>query len=75
MLKRDWLDWKSLPVTKEMLQAVYEKRELLKEGIVEAKDMENIERHIGRCIALQEVLDFFTYGPDDLEEEIPKRGD
>lgn len=73
MTKKDWIDWKVLEVSKQMLQGIYEKRELLKEGLAngQAYNKETFDQTVGRCIALQEVIDLWVHGPEfsDLDEE------
>jgi hypothetical protein len=68
--KRDWLDWKSQETTRLLLQGLHEKREMLKEGLANGQSGEgNFEREIGRCIALQEAIEFILIGPEFEEEE------
>lgn len=68
--KRDWLDWKSQEVTKFLLHALNQKRELLKEGLANGEaSEESFKREVGRCIALQEAIEFIVHGPEFDEED------
>lgn len=60
--KEDWVAWKSSPVTKIFLARIKEKREGLKEGIAEGVvDGDELQRTIGRCMSLIDVLQDAMY--------------
>ena len=70
--KQEWGDWKASKTTKEFLRRLFEKRELLKEGLAEgqAAGLEQ-ERTIGQCQAYKDTIDYGLYSFEvlDLEEQ------
>lgn len=72
--KDDYIAWRDDPVTQFYLHALWKKREFTKEGIAndEADLISEIHKHIGRCIAYQEAIDYATRDFEYLDErEIP----
>lgn len=79
--KEEYLEWKSNRVTKQFLQDLYNKREMLKEGVVELQDSNESARlvTIGRCQAMKDTMDWalrdFEYEgkyKDDVESNSPQ---
>lgn len=58
--KEEYLEWRDNRVTKQLIQDIYEKREFLKEGVVELSDESEKQRFvtIGRCQAMKDIIDF-----------------
>ena len=67
--KQEWIDWKALPITKEFLRRLFDKREDLKEGLAEgqAEDLHNI---IGQCQALKDAIEYGIEKFETIEEPI-----
>ena len=70
--KSEYIAWRDHPVTQEFLHAIWEKREFTKEGLAnaEATFVEEFNKHVGRCIGFQEVLDYATKDFDFIEEGV-----
>ena len=65
--KQEWIDWKSNSVTKEYLRRILDKREQIKEGLVEGQSTrEEVDKYIGQC---QAYKDSFDYAVFDFEYE------
>lgn len=56
--KQSWSDWKQHPVTKELVKALYEKRESLKEAIVEEKYGADVLKWMGYTQSLKDEINF-----------------
>lgn len=58
--KEEYLEWAGSRVTKKFIADLFNKREMLKEGVVELHDSSEQERlvTIGRCQALKDVVDW-----------------
>jgi hypothetical protein len=69
--KEDWVDWKKNPVTLVFLKRVQEKREILKEGLAEgAAEQNELQRTIGRCMSLADILNEALYNFLEEGEEL-----
>lgn len=70
--KEEWEFWKQSKVTKEFVKALYFKREILKEGIVESSYSTREEelKVVGRCQALKDTIDYILHDFEVIEEEI-----
>lgn len=70
--KEEWEFWKNLKTTKEFVRALYLKRELLKEGLVESSYTKHEEelKVVGRCQALRDTIDYILHDFEVREEEI-----
>lgn len=58
--KSQWSDWKQHPVTKELVKALYEKREEIKENIAEEKYPEDLPKWIGYAQCLKDEISFIV---------------
>ena len=59
--REQWLDWRTHQVTKEYLKRLFEKRELLKEGLAEGQAGESeaqLHEAIGQCQAYKDTVDY-----------------
>jgi len=70
--KSDYIAWKNEPCTRQLLLAIKEKREHLKEGVVrgEASNSDLLHQTIGRCMAIEEVMEYILRDFEYIEEEI-----
>lgn len=64
--KQEWVDWCSLRPTKQLVKALFEKREELKEGLVEERELPDLVI-IGRCQALKDEIDYIMHDFDYIE--------
>lgn len=60
--KSEWVQWKHNDVTKEMLKAMMDKRETVKEALV--RGGVPLEINQGYC---QAILDMYNYAVEDFE--------
>ncbi len=69
--KQEWLDWKSLRPTKQLVKSLFDTREDLKEYMVENKFTTEDDRRIvmGRCQALKDAIDYIIENFETLEKE------
>ena len=65
--KRDWHDWKQQEVTKELILAIKEKREYIKEGLAEERYDDSYQKWAGHTQALKDIILFITV---DWKEEL-----
>lgn len=72
--KQEWGDWKASKTTKEFLRRLFEKRELLKEGLAEgqADNMAYTNIIIGQCQAYKDML---TYAIETFEVLDPEESE
>ena len=58
--REEWADWKANKVTKEFLQHIMGTREDYKEGLVEGRVVEDVNKDIviGRCQGIKDSVDF-----------------
>ena len=71
--KQDYLQWREMYVTKCLVQALFNKREMLKEGLAEGHsgDLTNeIQKVIGRCQAHKDDIDYIIHEFEVLEVEV-----
>ena len=72
--KEDWVAWKTHPITKTFLENISKTRQELMEDIAEGAAVEDeLQRTIGRCMSLKDVVsyalyDFFTQGETEKDE-------
>ena len=71
ILQEEWANWKQEKVTREFLKRLFEKREMLKEGLAEgqATGIEQ-ERTIGQCQAYKDII---NYGAFEFEVAEPSQ--
>lgn len=69
--KEQYIKWRSDETTKEYLKRLFEKRELLKEGLAEGQAGLEQERTIGQCQAYKDAIDYGLYDFEfiDVEEK------
>lgn len=69
--RQSWVDWKNHPVTKELVKALYEKRESLKEAIVEEKYGTDVLKWMGYTQSLKDEINFIMedWKLDLIDEE------
>lgn len=65
-----WVSWKHDPVTQEFIARLSDKREMLKEGVVEgqASDERETQRVFGQCQALKDAILYATRDFEFIEE-------
>ncbi len=74
VFKDEWEEWRTNKVTKAFLKTLFNKREFLKEGVVEMNHSSENERliDIGQCIAIKDNIDYaienFNYVEKSQEE-------
>lgn len=65
-----WVQWKNDPVTNLVMQEVIRRREFAKEGIGTGKvDGNELQRVIGACMALQDILDMDYKGAAEADQD------
>ena len=71
--KSQWVVWKESAVTQEFIQRLFDKREMLKEGLAEGQ-VEAVDLFVGQCQAYKDAIayalqDFEVVNDTDEEEE------
>ena len=69
--KEDWVTWKKNEVTQGFVQALFNRRELYKEGMAEGAHDEDFQRTIGKCMGIQDALNYALLD-FEIEGEIVK---
>lgn len=70
--KRQYIDWRANEVTKEFLKRLFEKRELLKEGLAEGQAGADQTLTIGQCQAYKDAIDYGLYSFEVIDTEETK---
>lgn len=67
--KEEFLEWRNSRGTKQFVQALFEKREAIKEGIVEMAHSSDEQRFvdIGRTQGYKDAIDYVVYNLDYME--------
>jgi hypothetical protein len=68
--KSEWIAWKSNPVTKVFLKAIFDKRESIKEELAEGRGREDLNLYIGQCQGMKDCLDYAINSFEYIEDEI-----
>ena len=55
--KEQWVGWRDSPVTQEFAKRMFDKRELLKEGLAEGQAA-NYDIVVGQCQAYKDVIEY-----------------
>lgn len=67
--KKDWSEWKTSDVTKALIAALVDKREAIKEGLVEESFGDEYLKYVGRAQALGDTIYFIMEEwKQDLED-------
>jgi len=68
-LASEYLQWRANPVTKFLVQALFNKRELLKEGLAEGHgSTENLHVLIGRTQGIKDSVEYILSDFEYIEE-------
>ena len=69
--KEEYQQWRGNPITKVLVQLLFDKREVLKEGIAqgEAGSLDYLHEVIGRTQALKDAIDCILHDFPVIEEE------
>ena len=73
--KEMWLAWKENPVTIHFLTSLNTTREELKEAIAEGGGKEELDQHIGRCMALKDTIQYALHEFDVVDKEEESEND
>ena len=68
--KSDYVDWRRNQVTKFLVQELFNKREMLKEGIAEGKtsSLDELHQNIGRTQAIKDIIDYIISDFETLDD-------
>lgn len=67
--KKDWADWKTYEVTRELVKNLHERRQYIMEGVVEERYEGDYLKWVGHAQALKDIILFITEDwKDELEE-------
>lgn len=58
--KQSWADWKQHPVTKELVKSLFDKREDIKENLVEEKYGTDVIKWFGYTQSLKDTINFIV---------------
>ena len=67
--KSEWVDWKNSRVTKAFLERIFNKREEIKEAIVEGQiTAEERDNHIGQCQGIKDSIDYAVFNFETIND-------